>query len=235
VIFRDGKYYMFFYNEASEYKELYFATSTDGITFTIENGGKAVLTATSVYDIAWSNDYQGYFMVVETTVNNKKDILFYFSQDAITWTFNSKNNPSNSVYIDPDVELNGGVSLLKNADGTISGDTIRVAYVGTHKTQGHGIFMTALNISKSIADSDTLIQIGKSTSTVVECGAMDADNNGKLTSLDFTAFLQVYGKTCIDSAPKSGCKGKDSNEDGKVDVVDLASFAGRYNKASCTN
>ncbi len=69
----------------------------------------------------------------------------------------------------------------------------------------------------------------------VTCGPLDVNNNNKFDITDLAAFLKVYNKTCSDTAPSNGCKGKNTNPsvDNKITVIDLANVLNRYNKDSC--
>ncbi|MBN1331785.1 hypothetical protein JW978_02765 [Candidatus Dojkabacteria bacterium] len=71
------------------------------------------------------------------------------------------------------------------------------------------------------------------------CGVMDKNGDGKLTIVDFAAFVKVYQKKCVsaaaslDTSAKTGCGNQDTNSDGVINLIDFSSFVKRYNKASC--
>lgn len=66
------------------------------------------------------------------------------------------------------------------------------------------------------------------------CGAMDSNDDEKLTVIDFASFAQVYNKSCTNVGQiYNNCGSRDVNSDSKIDIVDFASFASRYGKDSC--
>ena len=70
------------------------------------------------------------------------------------------------------------------------------------------------------------------------CGAMDTNNDGKLTIVDFAAFVKVYQKKCegvaLSTSAKTSCGNQDSNNDGTINIIDFSSFKKRYGLASCS-
>lgn len=62
----------------------------------------------------------------------------------------------------------------------------------------------------------------------VACGAIDVDNDKKLTIKDFAEFARFWRASCTDSPPVSGCGGKDTNNDKKIDIIDLSNFAKKW-------
>ncbi len=67
----------------------------------------------------------------------------------------------------------------------------------------------------------------------VFCGPVDINGDNQLDITDFGEFAKAYKKNCNDIPPVFGCKGKDSNMDGMVNLIDLSSFASRYKAPSC--
>lgn len=84
-------------------------------------------------------------------------------------------------------------------------------------------------------DNCTCSATGPTPVGSVVCGPIDIDGNNELNHIDLATFVGLYNKTCSDTAPTTGCKGKDTNNDGKIDYKDLASFVGRYHSkvSSC--
>jgi len=82
-------------------------------------------------------------------------------------------------------------------------------------------------------NSNCVYEIANPT-TQSYCGYIDKNSDGKLTLIDFSFFLQSYGKTCVDPNPTDGCRGKDANGDGRVSLVDFLSLVLRYGNNSCS-
>ncbi len=81
-------------------------------------------------------------------------------------------------------------------------------------------------------DSTCKYEIANAT-TQAYCGYIDKNEDGKLTLIDFVAFVSSYGKTCVDPNPSDGCRGKDVNSDGRITLADFLSFVLRYGSNSC--
>jgi len=88
---------------------------------------------------------------------------------------------------------------------------------------------TTTSDTNNNTDTDT----DTNTGTGVTCGVMDTNGDGKLTIIDFEAFVGMLGAICKDTAQKTGCGGKDANGDNKVDSTDFESFKSRYQISSC--
>jgi hypothetical protein len=121
----------------------------------------------------------------------------------------------------------------KCADGTIFGQcsAIKPKYCNNGTLQN--------KCSTCGCPSNQACQSDGSCKTVtvagVVCGPMDTNGDNKLTIVDLSNFVKVYGKKCKDNAPTTGCKGKDTNKDGKVTLIDLSNFVKKYGKKSCVN
>jgi hypothetical protein len=77
---------------------------------------------------------------------------------------------------------------------------------------------------------------GRCVANPVPCGLIDVDNNKVLNIIDLSAFQEVFDKFCSDTPltySDGSCGPKDSNNDGKIDSVDLESFNERYQDSSC--
>jgi hypothetical protein len=73
--------------------------------------------------------------------------------------------------------------------------------------------------------------------TPVLCGPLDVDGNHILNYIDYNSMMTVYGLTCSDSPyAHTGCGGKDTNDDGKIDYIDLYYLVNHYypNVVDCT-
>jgi len=68
------------------------------------------------------------------------------------------------------------------------------------------------------------------------CGFIDINFDSRLNIIDFANFAKYYGKDCIDIAPRTGCGGKDTNDDWRIDIQDLIYLSMNYYniKSDCT-
>jgi hypothetical protein len=97
-----------------------------------------------------------------------------------------------------------------------------------------GVYDIKLTTSdpKLVFSSDT-VQIKVGSNEGVICGSLDVNNDNKISPVDLSSFLAMYGAQCSDIAPTTGCKGKDANNDKKIGPVDFSNILGKYGKPNC--
>jgi len=158
MIYKDSKYHLFYYREDTNEKYVYYATSSDGLNFNFENNQKPILTNAPSFDVTWLNNFKKFLLVSTGNATTNKKVTYLLSSDGIDWSFNLTKNNTNEIPFD-NFNLQGGIALLRQPDGTIVGDNITIAAVNKNSTTD-GSNLSIISKQFTIANVDETNSLG---------------------------------------------------------------------------
>lgn len=130
--------------------------------------------------------------------------------------------------------------ILLKVDGQVVNEHIRQRAEPTSlpSVNGNQYTVEVYDANTDELCSSATISFGSSAiSGETECGVLDIDGNEVADVHDLANFARKYNKSCTDKATDYlgiVCGAKDTNIDGKVDIIDLGRFGQLYQQLSCS-
>lgn len=96
-----------------------------------------------------------------------------------------------------------------------------------------GTYTASCLLRNNVCDTENFTISRGDTSSLPNCGSLDADGDSRLSLFDLGEFAKVYNTACVNASTNNTCGPKDVNNDNFIGLADLSKFALYFNKDNC--